>query len=300
MTLTRRVLVPAALAVALAASATGVVAPAAAQQPPALRLPAPSPKAALEQTVGLTDIKMSYSRPGVKGRTIWGDLVPYGQVWRTGANAATTITFSTDVTVGGKALTAGTYSLHTIPTTGDWTVIFNTKADQWGSYAYDEKDDAARITVKPAANPHTEWMQFSITELGAEKATLALDWEKLRVAIPIEVKTIDIALAGCREAMANLKSDDYRTAYRCASFAFDNNVALADGMQWLDKSIAIQPWWLNYRLKANWAAKDGKYAEAIAAAEKAIEVGTPEGDMQGPKDELDKLTKSIAEWKTKS
>jgi hypothetical protein len=300
MTLTRRVLVPAALAVAIAASATGVSTPAAAQQPPALRLPAPSPKAALEQTVGLTDIKMSYSRPGVKGRVIWGDLVPYGEVWRTGANAATTITFSTDVMVGGKPLTAGTYSLHTIPTTGDWTVIFNTKADQWGSYAYDEKDDAARITVKPMANPHTEWMQFSITELGAEKATLALDWEKIRVAIPIEVKTIDIALAGCREAMANLKADDYRTAYRCASFAFDNNVALDEGKAWLEKSIAIQPWWLNYRLKANWAAKEGKYADAIMAAEKAIEVGTPEGDMQGPKDELDKLTKSIAEWKTKS
>lgn len=300
MTLTRRVLVPAALAVAFACTAPGAITSALAQQPPALRLPAPSPKAALEQTVGLTDITMSYSRPGVKGRTIWGDLVPYGDVWRTGANAATTITFSTDVMVGGKALTAGTYSIHTIPTTGDWTVIFNTKADQWGSYAYDEKDDAARITVKPSANAHTEWMNFSFVDLANEKATLALDWDKLRVAIPIEVKTIDNSLAACRAAMKDLKADDYRTAYRCASFAFDNNVALDEGKAWLDKSIAIQPWWLNYRLKANWAAKDGNYAEAIAAAEKAIEVGTPEGDMQGPKDELDKLTKSIAEWKTKS
>lgn len=262
--------------------------------PPALSLPAPSPKSTLEQRVGLTDVKIVYSRPGVKGRTIWGGLVPYDKVWRTGANAATAITFSTDVRINGQALPAGEYSLHTIPTAGDWTIIFNKSTDLWGSYAYEEKNDALRVTVKPVSHDMTESMQFSLPEVMTEKAVVALDWEKLRVPFTIEVATIDLSLANARTAMANLKSDDQGTAYRCAAFAFDNKVALDEAAVWIDKSIAIKSTWLNHRLKANMLAAAGDKKGAIEQGQKCIEVGKTD---DAPADELAKMEALIVEWK---
>lgn len=260
-----------------------------------LKLPRPSQKAQVMQTVGLTDVTITYSRPGVKGRTIWGDLVPYDKVWRTGANEATDITFSTDVKVNGQPLAAGTYSLHTIPTKSDWTVIFNKKADQWGSYSYDQKDDALRIQVKTKPHEFTEWMEFSLPDIAVDKATIALDWEKLRVPFEIQVETIDHALASARAAMASLAPDDYNTAFRSAAFAFQNNVAHDESMQWIDKSIAIKETWLNLRTKADMLAKDGKTAEAIQFGEKAIAVGKAAGDT--PAEEIAKIEKQVAEWK---
>lgn len=260
-----------------------------------LKLPRPSQKAQVMQTVGLTDVTINYSRPGVKGRTIWGDLVPYDKVWRTGANEATDITFSTDVKVNGQALAAGTYSLHTIPTKSDWTVIFNKKADQWGSYSYDQKDDALRIQVKAQPHEFTEWMEFSLPVIAVDKATIALDWEKLRVAFDIQVETVEHALASARAAMASLAADDQQTAFRCAAFPFQNNVAHDESMQWIDKSISIKETWLNLRTKADMLAKDGKTAEAIQFGEKAIAVGKAAGDT--PAEEIAKIEKQVAEWK---
>jgi hypothetical protein len=258
-----------------------------------LQLPRPSQKAQVMQTVGLTDVTINYSRPGVKGRVIWGGLVPYDQVWRTGANEATSITFSTDVKVNGQPLTAGTYSLHTIPTKTDWTVIFNKKADQWGSYSYDEKDDALRVQVKTQPHEMTEWMQFSLPDIAVDKATVALDWEKLRVPFEIQVETIENALKNARAAMASLAADDQQTAYRSASFAFQNNVAPDEARQWVDKSISIKETWLNLRLKADMLAKEGKTSEAIQVAEKAIAVGKTDA----PAEEIAKIEKQVAEWK---
>src|SRR5512134_3901794 len=256
---------PAALlALALFANASGAA---------DLKLPRPSQKAQVMQTVGLTDVTITYSRPGVKGREIWGGLVPYDKVWRTGANEATSITFSTDVKVNGQPLPAGTYSLHTIPTKDMWTVIFNKKADQWGSYSYSESDDALRVQVKPQPHEFTEWMQFSLPDIAVEKATVALDWEKLRVPFEIQVNTVEYALANARAAMAAVAPDDHQTPFRSASFAFQNNVALDEARQWIDKSISIKETWLNLRLKADMLAKEGKAAEAIGFAERAIEKG---------------------------
>ncbi len=260
-----------------------------------LTLPRPSQKAQLMQTVGLTDITINYSRPGVKGREIWGGLVPYDKVWRTGANEATTIVFSTDVKVNGQPLSAGTYSLHTIPTKDEWTVIFNTKAEQWGSYSYDESADALRIKVKPQSHELTEWMEFSLPDLAVEKATVALDWEKVRVAFGVEVSTVDLALANARAAMASLAADDHQTAYRTASFAFQNNVAADEAKQWVDKSIATKETWLNLRLKADMMAKEGKTAEAVSYGERAIKAGK----VDGPPEEITKIEKQVAEWKSK-
>lgn len=260
-----------------------------------LQLPRPSQRGELSQTVGLTKISLVYSRPGVKGRKIWGDLVPYDKVWRTGANEATAITFSTDVRIGGQALPAGSYSLHTIPTTGEWTVIFNKSADLWGSYDYKEANDALRVRVKPVPHEATEWLEFSFPAVSNEKATLALDWEKVRVPVEIEVDTINIALKNAREAMTALAADDFRTAFRCADFAFQNGVAPEEAAAWVDRSIAIKPMWLNLRLKANMLAKSGKYAEASDVARKAIDAGKTDA----PPDELTKIEKLIAEWQAK-
>lgn len=259
-----------------------------------LKLPRPSPKSQVMQTVGLTDVTITCSRPGVKGRVIWGELVPYDKVWRTGANEATSITFSADVKVNGNPLKAGTYSLHTIPTKGDWTVIFNTEAEQWGSYAYNDSADALRIQVKPEPHAFTEWMQFSFPSVATEKATIALDWENIRVPFEIEVSTIAQALASARAAMAELAADDDMTAFRCANFAYQNGVA-DEARAWVDKSIAIKETWLNLRLKANMMADAGKWKEAIGFGQRAVEVG----QTDGPPDEIAKIEKLVSDWKAK-
>lgn len=283
---------PLSLGLAALAVAAVLSGPSAAQD---LKLPRPSQKGQVMQTVGLTDVTITYSRPGVKGRVIWGELVPYDKVWRTGANEATNIVFSNDVKINGNALKAGTYSLHTIPGQGGWTVIFNTKADQWGSYAYNDSADALRIQVKAEPHEFTEWMQFSFPALATDKATVALDWEKLRIPFEIEVNTVEMALANARAAMASLAPDDHQTPFRSASFAFQNNVAPEEARQWLDKSISIKETWLNLRLKADMLAKEGKSKEAIEFAERAIEVGK----QDAPPDELNKISKQVAEWKSK-
>jgi Protein of unknown function (DUF2911) len=147
-----------------------------------------SPKASVMQTVGFTDVTIDYSRPGVKGRTIWGELVPYNKVWRAGANEATTINFSTDVIIEGKSLPAGKYGFFTIPNKDSWTLIFNKVADQWGAFQYNEAEDALRVTVKPESNNFQEWLAYTITKTGDKSAVVSLEWEKLKVPFKIEVK----------------------------------------------------------------------------------------------------------------
>jgi hypothetical protein len=150
-----------------------------------------SPKAGVFQTLGLTDINISYSRPGVKDRKIWGELVPYNKVWRAGADEATKFTFSTDVMIEGKKLSAGSYSFFAIPGQNEWTLIFNKIADQWGAFTYNEAEDALRIKVKPVANSNHEWLLYSFTEMDPKHPTSAqinLLWEKLKVPFKVEGK----------------------------------------------------------------------------------------------------------------
>lgn len=157
-------------------------------------------KASVSQTLGLdTEITIDFSRPGVKGRTIWGELVPYGMnpgnkyskekpyPWRAGANEKTTITFSSDVLIDGTALPAGKYSIHMIPSEKDWTVMFNKNSEGWGSYDYDEAEDALRLTVTPVEAPFEEWMRFGFDDLAGTSAVAFLQWEKLKVPFKIEV-----------------------------------------------------------------------------------------------------------------
>ncbi len=196
-----------------------IAVPAAAQ----LKLPAVSQHAVVTQTVGLTDITVTYSRPGVKGRQIFGGLVPYGKVWRTGANTATQFAVTTDVTIEGKSLPAGTYSMHTIPGPDEWTIIFNKDAGQWGSFSYDQAKDALRVTVKPEKATHSaEWMEFHFPKVSTDSATLMLRWADVSVSIHIDTNTTANVLASAKSAIAAAKADDWQTPNRAATFALEN------------------------------------------------------------------------------
>ncbi len=146
-----------------------------------------SPKAEVMQTVGFTEVKIDYSRPGVKERVIWGELVPYDKVWRAGANEATKFTFSNDVLINGKPLKAGSYSFFAIPGVEEWMLIFNKVADQWGAFEYNEAEDALRIKVVPIQNDYQEWLTYTITRTSDTSAEIKLEWEYLKIPFTLEV-----------------------------------------------------------------------------------------------------------------
>ena len=258
-----------------------------------LTLPRVSQKASVMQTVGLTDVTIMYNRPGVKGRVIWGGLVPYDKVWRTGANEATTITLSQAVKINGQPLPAGTYSFHTIPGKTSWTLIFNKTAEQWGSYDYDASKDALRIQVTPVTGPNQEWMAFSFSDVSTDGATVELAWEKLRIPFKIEADTKTQAMASIDKALSG-EVKDWEDPYSAASYAFNANLGNANAMKWIDQSISLKETYWNLRLKAAILEKDGKRKEAIALGEKAIEVGKQAKDDAG---EISKTEKQVAEWK---
>ncbi|OFV82702.1 MAG: hypothetical protein A2Y78_11075 [Acidobacteria bacterium RBG_13_68_16] len=257
-----------------------------------LDLPRPSPKATVTQTVGLTDVTIAYCRPSVRGRAIWGGLVPYDQVWRTGANEATTITFADDVTIEATTLPAGTYGLFTVPGKDEWTVVFNKGAKQWGAYEYKQAEDALRIKAKPQPAEFHEVMTFSFPAVSTESAQVALAWEKLRVSFTFKVDTINKVLAASRKAVADAKPDDWRTPYRAAAFCLDNNVNAADAKAWLAKSVAVKETMYNLSGQARMLAMEGKKADAIALAKKAIAVGKT-ADAKADTSMVDNL---IKEW----
>jgi len=257
-----------------------------------VKYPQASPHAVLTQTVGTTDVTIDYHRPGVKGRQVWGTLVPYGKVWRTGANEATTISFSDDVTIDGKPLPKGTYSLHTIPGASEWTIIFNKVAKQWGSFSYKAEEDALRVAAKPHAAPMTEWMEFDVPSVSPDFATVELRWE--RVAVPFTIGTGSTAktLAAARAAVAAAKPDDWRTPLNAASFA-NNAGEMADARAWLDQSIKAKATYQNLYLRAQMEAKAKQNAAAIKDAEAALALVGDNAEMKS------EIEKSINEWKKK-
>jgi hypothetical protein len=290
-----------------------------------LRAPRPSQKASVMQTVGVTDITITYSRPGVKGRTIWGDppataaattatlddarvrakdavIVPYGHVWRAGANEATQFTVTDDVLINGQPLKAGTYSLHAIPNKNEWTIIFNSDAGQWGSFTYDEKKDVLRVNVKPQTVADAqEWLLYTFDPVGENSAQVNLRWERLRVPFTVEVKDVKaLAVEKMRAAVAAAKPDDWRTPLQAANFVFTNNLTanMPEAMQWLEQSIKTKETFGNLYTKARVLASAGKNAEAVAAAEKALQMAkAPNSGVDAPS--IADLEKRMGEWKSK-
>ncbi|HEY0544188.1 MAG TPA: DUF2911 domain-containing protein, partial [Pyrinomonadaceae bacterium] len=240
----------------------------AAAQNPTVRLPRPSQKASIMQTIGVTDITITYSRPGVKGRKIWGDapaaaitannavgastlddqtkrvkdapIVPYGHVWRSGANEATTFTVTDDVMINGQKLPAGSYSLHTIPEKGEWTIIFNTVADQWGSFNYDEKKDALRIKVKPMTVADTqEWLQYSIPVVTPNSAQVVIRWEKVAVPFTVEVPSVEAVTRARIDTLVAANPNDWNTLF-VVGRAYANNDEWDEALKWVDQSIKVK------------------------------------------------------------
>jgi hypothetical protein len=259
-----------------------------------LKLPRVSQHASLTQTVGNTDMTITWSRPGVKGRKIWGTLVPYGQVWRTGANEATTISFSDDVTINGQALKAGTYSLHTIPGADQWTIIFNSVANQWGSYTYDAAKDALRVTAKPEKSSFTEWLEFDVPQLSTDQATVAIRWENVAVPFVVNANTTQKVLAAAPGAIAAAKPDDWQTAYRAANFAFDNGM-YDQAVTWNEQSIKTNENMNNLWLKARIAQKRGQTADAVRYGEMALAKKTDKDSAEF----AGEIRKQLDEWKKK-
>jgi hypothetical protein len=279
----KRLVLAAALVVAAAL-------PAAAQQQ--IRTPRPSQKQIVTQTVGVTDITINYSRPGVKNRSIWGALVPYDKVWRTGANEATSIQFSDDVTINGQPLPKGTYSLHTIPTAGDWTIIFNKVADQWGSYSYDEKSDALRVKATPQKSEFREWLTFDFPQISADAATVAIRWENISVPFTVGTDSVKKTIASIRNAMVSSKGDAWRLPYLAAQTAFDAGSMTAESSQWVDESIKANENISNLWLKARMQAKAGNVAEARKTGAAAIAKATAD-----QADFAAEIKRQMAEWK---
>jgi hypothetical protein len=265
--------------VAFAAFAGALLATIAGAQQP-MRLPQASPGATVKQTIGLNDVTITYSRPGMKGRKIWGGLVPYGTVWRTGANSATTIQFTEDVLVEGQPVPAGTYSLHTIPGEKDWTLILNKEANQWGSYSYDPAKDALRVKVTPVRGPQQEWMQFRFEDLTISSARAVLMWENLQVPFTIKNQTDTNVrvVAMLRESVAKAKPDDWQAYYRAGNYLVQNKIYMDDAAAWLDKAIAISPTPQTHYAKARYLEAAGKTGEAIAELDRALAAAKPDSN----------------------
>jgi hypothetical protein len=271
----------------LVLAAAAFAAPAFAQ----LEAPQPSPKATLTQRVGLTDVTISHSRPGVKGRAIWGALVPFDKPWRTGANAATTITFSDDVTVEGQKLAAGTYSIVTIPGKDEWTVIFNTDTKLWFETEYDAAKDVLRVKAKPQAAEMLESLRIGFPTVGPTSAVLAIEWEKLRVPVTIGVD-VDSKL---RKAAAAADTAAWQAPMTVARYWFDQKTNREDAWKLLEKSIATNRNYVNVSRKARVLADEGKVAEAVKAGEEALALA--KADPAKPN--VTAFEKTVGEWKAK-
>jgi Protein of unknown function (DUF2911). len=219
-------------------------------QAPRLTVPDPSPHASVSQRVGLTDITVDYHRPSVAKRKIWGELVPYGEVWRAGANENTTITFSTPVTVGGKQLPAGAYGLHTIPTPTTWTVILSTVSSAWGSFSYDQKEDAVRLTVTPQPAEFEESLEYRFEKPTGNSADVVLHWERLQISFPITVDSKAITLASLKSQLRGLARFSWQPWNQAAQWCLQNDYDLDQALAWADRSIGMQAAYPNLTTKA--------------------------------------------------
>lgn len=239
-----------------------------------IEFPAPSQHATVKQRVGLTDVEIDYSRPNKNNREIFGGLVPYGKLWRTGANAVTKITFSKPVTLGGKQVPAGEYALFTIPTADEWTIIISKDAKVQSAADYKQENDAARITAKPEPNPNTvETFTISLGDVKGASATLNFLWDKTRVPVKLTTDDVEQVSKELDAAVAAGTPLDPRTAYQAASFYYDNNKDMNQAAKWIDQALEKNPnaYFMHYK-KAQIEAKLGNKKEAAAAAQKAIDI----------------------------
>jgi hypothetical protein len=261
-----------------------------------VRLPRQSQKASVMQTIGVTDLTITYSRPAVKGRKIWGDappsiiggtatlddstkrlkdapIVPYGHVWRTGANEATIFAVTDDVLINGQKLAAGSYSLHTIPGKEEWTIIFNTDAKQWGSFSYDEKKDALRVKAKPqTVSDKQEWLIYSIPVVSPNSAQIVIRWEKNSVSFTVEIPNVEELTQAKIKAIVTANPTDWQIPLNIAG-QYAGNDDFEEAVNWIERSIKIKETFQNLSMKAQLLLAAGRKDDALIVADKAIQRG---------------------------
>lgn len=281
---------PAVAAAAMAFSAL-LAYPAPAQFSP----PRPSPGASVSQTVGVTQISVSYSRPLVKGRAIWGALVPWDKPWRAGANDATTLTLSDDVVVEGNRLDAGTYAIAITPGRETWIVEFGRDATAVAPFTWDQKLVALAVRVRPAAGENQESLRYTFENVTNERAQLVLAWEKVRLPLSLKIDTKANALRQGRAAAATAKGDDWQTPLALARWMSSEKLDSSEALAWADKSIAARKTFGNVGGKARILAAAGRSADAVKTGEEAVALGRADP----AKPNTGALEKLIAEWKTK-
>ncbi len=239
-----------------------------------LTTPQPSPAASVSQVVGLTDVEVTYSKPGMKDRVVFGELVPFGKIWRTGANKATSVSFSTDVTIGGAEVKAGTYSLFTIPNKEEWTIMLNSETELWGAGDYDAAKEVAKFMIKPSTTKDAyETFTIDFSHLKGANGHMNLRWENTLVAIPIETGAMDAVEKQIKEILVD--GPGAGTYYNAARFYLENDKDIDQAIAWINTAIEKRPnafWYMHQ--KAKMQAKKGDVKAAIATAEKSMKMAS--------------------------
>jgi DUF2911 family protein/tetratricopeptide repeat protein len=240
-----------------------------------LDLPRQSQHALITQRVGITDITISYHRPLVNGRKVWGNIVPYGQVWRAGANENTTISFSDPVTIEGQALDKGTYGLHMIPNADQFTIIFSKNSTSWGSFTYNEKEDALRVNVKPQTAEMHDALTYDFNDLKADSAVVTMAWEKVSVPFKVGVDVHGIVEASLKNQLRNLSQYTWFSWDEAANYLLAEKVDLPDALNYSNKAIENEDRYDDEITKANVLKALGKTDEAASTEKVALQLATP-------------------------
>lgn len=259
-----------------------------------IKTPAPSPLAKVSQEVGLGKVELDYSRPSAKGRTVFGDLVSYGEMWRTGANNSSKITFSEDVVFGGIAVPKGTYALYTVPGRAEWDVLLYKNTSFWGvpGNEFKESDVAARVKVAARkTGAAVETLTMDVANITNKTADFQLSWENTLISVPMVFDTDSKVMADIKSQMEGPNAGTY---YQSARYYFEEGKDMNMALSWINSAIekgGEKFWYL--RLKANILGELKRYPEAIATAERSTEIARKEGNTDYPR----MNDKSIAEWK---
>lgn len=261
-----------------------------------IKLPQPSPEAMVKQTIGLTEISVRYHAPGVKGRQIFGSLVPYGKLWRAGANEATLITFEDDLFLNHERVPAGTYSFFILPENGtDWNIVLNKDTTLWGLEGYSELNDVAYLRVSPKKIPFQETLQFNFSDIGTNNGTLNLSWETSQVSIRIETEIEKKALANINNALKEAAPDDWYTWAQAANYMLSKKEHHEKALEWVNKSIAIKENFYNNWVKARLYALNREYQVAANLTAKSIQLGNQEPESY--KTYAQEIESAYNEWK---
>ena len=253
-----------------------------------IRTPRPSPDATVTQIVGVTEVKIDYSSPGVKERKIWGELVPFGEIWRTGANEATTITFDDAVKINGTELLAGTYGIHTIPNESEWEFIFSKDTKIDGGSNFNKDNEVLRVKAKPEEHHFMERMTFLFTDVTDKSVIVNLLWDELKVSFNIETNTNELFLSNAREQLS------WSPTFQAAQYCLNANINLEEALKWIEASCLINEVYWNTRVKAQIQNKLGMKNESIATMEKAIALGSK---MEEAPFDYDNMKKMLEDWK---